>query len=430
MHPRHRLSPRAVCAFVCLQISLAPAIAAATGSWSPPPPSLPPPPPGATCVVLQRGGPGNVHDADVSFGNGNWAAGSYSALWTGPSPYDHWLLAKPDLSQIPQGSQIVMAAFSVTVAWNDTSSQVRAHRILAPWDEPAVTWQSFGGTSSWEPATIGTFDPMGYGYKTVDITPLFQAWVGGAVPNHGLLLEEDPVFIHGYVGSEASNMALRPRFDVCYLANGPCAGAAEGAACSDGNACTTGESCHAGQCTNGAVVACSAEDACHDAGVCDPATGQCTSPAKADGAPCEDGNACTELDFCLAGICGGSPVSCADADACTVDACDTAAGCVHAPVTCNDGDLCTTDTCNPAGGCQFAVVLCDDGNSCTTDACDPAVGCVAAPVSCSDGLACTTDTCAAGGCSHVVGCLPGAPCGPSFCDTPQAQDPQLAWICN
>src|SRR5262245_1818684 len=101
MPSRRRLGPGAVCAVVCLGVLWTPVLAGATGAWSPPPPSLPPPPPGATCVVIQRGGTGNVLDADVSLGNGNWAAGGYSALWTGPSPYDHWMLARPDLGAIP-----------------------------------------------------------------------------------------------------------------------------------------------------------------------------------------------------------------------------------------------------------------------------------------------------------------------------------------
>ena len=56
---------------------------------------------------------------------------------------------------------------------------------------------------------------------------------------------------------------------------------------------------------------------CHDAGICNPGTGVCSNPAKADGTSCSDGNACTQTDTCKAGACmGGSPVVCAASDQC------------------------------------------------------------------------------------------------------------------
>src|SRR5262249_17997731 len=53
--------------------------------------------------------------------------------------------------------------------------------------------------------------------------------------------------------------------------------------CSDGNACNGAETCQAGSCTSGTAVVCTAQDSCHDVGTCDPQTGQCSNPAKADG---------------------------------------------------------------------------------------------------------------------------------------------------
>ena len=43
-------------------------------------------------------------------------------------------------------------------------------------------------------------------------------------------------------------------------------------------------------------VTCAAQDQCHVAGACNAATGTCTNPVKADGASCNDGNACTQTD--------------------------------------------------------------------------------------------------------------------------------------
>src|SRR2546421_290705 len=82
----------------------------------------------------------------------------------------------------------------------------------------------------------------------------------------------------------------------------------EGAACDDGNPCTMADACKAGVCA-GVAIMCQAKDACHDAGSCDPATGACSNPAKAEGAACDDGNLCTSGDICRAGVCaGGEPV--------------------------------------------------------------------------------------------------------------------------
>lgn len=50
-------------------------------------------------------------------------------------------------------------------------------------------------------------------------------------------------------------------------------------------------------------VTCSALDQCHDVGTCDPTTGGCSQPAKADGTTCTGSNACTEPDACQIGFC-------------------------------------------------------------------------------------------------------------------------------
>src|SRR5205823_933491 len=60
----------------------------------------------------------------------------------------------------------------------------------------------------------------------------------------------------------------------------------DGAVCSDGNACTIDDTCQNGTCQGGAPVVCTAMDACHVAGVCDPATGQCSHPNAMDGTSC------------------------------------------------------------------------------------------------------------------------------------------------
>ena len=51
---------------------------------------------------------------------------------------------------------------------------------------------------------------------------------------------------------------------------------------------------------------CTPQDACHVAGTCQPGTGTCTNPPAPDGATCDDGNPCTEVDVCRTGACVGT----------------------------------------------------------------------------------------------------------------------------
>src|SRR5262249_35048826 len=188
----------------------------------------------------------------------------------------------------------------------------------------------------------------------------------------------------------------------------------DGAACSDGNACTQSDSCLAGACVGSDPVVCNALDQCHDAGTCEPATGQCSNPNKADGSACDDGSACTRSDSCQAGACAGSdPVLCSAADQChDAGVCDPQTGLCSDPAkadgsTCEDGDACTlSDTCQ-AGSCASGTpVVCEALDQChDAGVCDPATGTCSNPdkadgSACADGDACTqTDTCQVGVCT-------------------------------
>jgi hypothetical protein len=79
-----------------------------------------------------------------------------------------------------------------------------------------------------------------------------------------------------------------------------------GADCDDDNPCVDATTCQDGVCGGGTPKDCSAmSDACH-LGSCVIDTGECTSIEKTDGTKCEDGNACTKLETCSSGVCGGS----------------------------------------------------------------------------------------------------------------------------
>ena len=141
----------------------------------------------------------------------------------------------------------------------------------------------------------------------------------------------------------------------------------DGSSCSDGDACTVGDTCLGGTCAARSRVACSPSDQCHAAGVCDPATGTCSNPARPDGSACSDGDPCTQNETCRAGTCSpGDAVVCVAPDLChAAGVCDPTTGSCSSPeISCDDGDPCTLDGCLADTGCVhsassgFASVTC------------------------------------------------------------------------
>lgn len=248
----------------------------------------------------------------------------------------------------------------------------------------------------------------------------------------------------------------------------------EGVPCDDGDGCTSPDLCIAGACTKGMARDCDDENVC-TLDVCEPESGECTHEAAAD-IPCNDGDLCTQDDFCLAGECVPGPDrQCDDDNFCTDDLCEPAVGCIYVnnqdpcddglactvgdrcasgscssgpQISCQDGNVCTLDSCDPGSGqclhlqidwpcddgnacskddrcleglCQGAAVSCDDGNPCTADSCSPATGCVHLQLAlpCNDGNACTSgDVCGAGSCipgTVFKSCDDGNPCTTDVC---------------
>src|SRR5205814_1126535 len=157
----------------------------------------------------------------------------------------------------------------------------------------------------------------------------------------------------------------------------------DGAACNDGNACTQTDTCQGGVCTGTNPVTCAAADQCHDAGTCDPATGRCSDRTSVVDGACNDGHACTQTDTCQGGVCTGTnPVTCAAADH-SHDAatCGPATGPCPSPAkpdgaACNDGNACTqTDTCQGGVCTGTNPVTCAAADQChDAGTCDPATG--------------------------------------------------------
>jgi len=201
-----------------------------------------------------------------------------------------------------------------------------------------------------------------------------------------------------------------PSTGLCTNPNKP-----DGAACNDGNACTLVDACQGGACAGGSPVVCAA-DQCHDAGTCNVATGACTRPNKTNGTPCNDGNACTQVDACQVGACvGSSLVVCTALDQCyDPGACNPSTGLCTTPATadgtpCNDGNACTrTDACH-AGACVGAnAVVCMAADQChDVGVCDIATGTCSSPAK-PDGTTCGAGACASGACVALDAGLSGA----------------------
>ena len=172
-----------------------------------------------------------------------------------------------------------------------------------------------------------------------------------------------------------------------------------GAPCDDGNACTLADKCSQGTCSGATAKACDDGNPCTTDG-CDAKTGDCTT-LPADGAPCDDGLTCSIGDQCKAGKCLPSKSFCA----CSLDA--------DCP---DDGNACNgTSYCDKSGvqwQCKLKAgspVTCPVSDSlCLGNQCNPKTGeCqpIAKPTrtACSDSDPCTVgDACDAGGCKPGV----------------------------
>ena len=115
------------------------------------------------------------------------------------------------------------------------------------------------------------------------------------------------------------------------------------------------------------VKHCVASDACHTAGTCD-SSGVCSNPAKPERASCDDGNACTQSDICIGGVCAGTAYTCAAPDQCHNATCKGDGTCAVTAktngTTCNDGIACTRNDVCTAGVCAGAAYTCADPDRC------------------------------------------------------------------
>ena len=218
--------------------------------------------------------------------------------------------------------------------------------------------------------------------------------------------------VDGYCCGTACNGGI---CDGCSVATGSYANGTctpfSGFPCNDGNACTQLDMCQSGVCVGANPVVCPTPDQCHNTGVCSTYTGVCSNPAKSNGTACNDGNGCTQADTCQSGVCtGANPVACPTPDQChTAGACNPSTGVCSNPATsddtaCNDGNACTlADTCQ-SGVCTGAnPVACPIPDQChEAGVCNPLTGVCSNPAK-PNGTACNDGN----GCTQTDTCQSG-----------------------
>ena len=134
--------------------------------------------------------------------------------------------------------------------------------------------------------------------------------------------------------------------DGCDKKSGQCTASAldDGIPCDDGTKCTDKDGCKGGNC-KGKAVGCGDGNPCTD-DVCDSKLG--CQISKLSGAPCDDDNLCTVGDLCKDGECQpGSAKNCVSPDACYVSKCNLLDGKCKVSeaadgANCDDGNACTT----------------------------------------------------------------------------------------
>lgn len=192
----------------------------------------------------------------------------------------------------------------------------------------------------------------------------------------------------------------------------------DGTGCDDGNLCSEDDQCAGGSCLGTAIV-CPAPRLCHRQDACHPLVG-CPPPVPySDGAFCEDGDLCTTDDRCISGTCVGDAVDCT-----LYEGCDQTRECVNGtcePIptpkedtaACDDGDECTDDDFCWSGECRGVPKdsgACDDGDACTEDdACGPQ-GCRGTPRKCAPYRCDEASGACKVECDTVADCAPGKTC--------------------
>jgi hypothetical protein len=198
-----------------------------------------------------------------------------------------------------------------------------------------------------------------------------------------------------------------------------------GEMCDDGNGMTFNDMCQTNGACTGTVAQCNVAADCGApadtcAGPLDCVNHQCRpgSSPLADNTSCNDRNAATRFDVCLAGVCRGfacgNDPQCSDGEACNgQERCVNNTCVAGTPMSCGDGNVCNgTETCRNSTCMAGTPMNCPvDNGPCFDAFCDPTLGCQVTMH--PDGSQCTTANmgqsgqCAAGVCVADMPTTPG-----------------------
>jgi uncharacterized repeat protein (TIGR01451 family) len=187
-----------------------------------------------TTIVLQ-GDPAAGTDTFIAFASNVQNYGGAAQITTNSQSTGQTRgLLYFDLSGVPSGARIQSATLELYhfFSKNNSSEQLRVHRVLRSWTEFGATWRNYDGVNGWT-TQGGDYDPAASASTTVNgtvdvwrqwnVTLLVQGWVGGSYPNHGLLLTSPPAGGNNerqFRSSEyAGNPAFRPRLTIVFEAS-------------------------------------------------------------------------------------------------------------------------------------------------------------------------------------------------------------------
>ncbi|MCC6216516.1 MAG: DNRLRE domain-containing protein [Polyangiaceae bacterium] len=141
--------------------------------------------------------------------------GASTKILVDGDPVYRTLLQVPELvTRLPPG--VVIQSATLQLQCFDTGAAVQVFRVLAPWSESSVAWD----TQPARDAVQAAYFTASVGMRQVDLTALVQLWVDGT-PNYGVILLADGGLLSGggsdYRSSEYSDAAARPSLVVTFV---------------------------------------------------------------------------------------------------------------------------------------------------------------------------------------------------------------------
>lgn len=144
------------------------------------------------------------------------------------SPLIQRALFEFDLSEIPDGSEILMATLSFWYAVGSDSAHSVAtgpntaflQRVTTAWDEATVTWNNQPGSVITNRVVVTSSSGPEEDYPEIDVTLLVQEMIDNREGSHGfLLMLETETGVRGlyFASSDHTDPGLRPRLHMRYL---------------------------------------------------------------------------------------------------------------------------------------------------------------------------------------------------------------------